>query len=101
MHLKILQIGNYEEKLRLLLMILDIDDTKIIRKSEFEKLLSFCGLQNYSPDNRVDNVVKLIYGRSLSSFVKYDYFYQKCINDIYCKEIISEILQVYSDETNN
>lgn len=94
--LKIFQTGTYEEKLRLLIAILDINDSKLVLKSEFEKLLSFMSLQNYSPDYRLKNILNLFFDKNIY-FLKSEIFFHLCLNDNSCKEIICEILQVYID----
>lgn len=96
-YLKVLQSGTYEEKLRLMILILDINDSKIILKTEFEKLITCVALQNYSPDFRGKHILELFFGRN-NNFLKADNFYHLCVNDFYCKEVMCEILQIYSDE---
>ncbi len=96
-YLKILQCGTFEEKLRLLILILDINDTKIVLKSEFEKLISCLSIQNYSPDYRLKNIIDLFFEKNIY-YLKSDTFFHLCLKDNLCKEVICEILQVYLDD---
>ena len=77
--LKKLQIGEFEEKLKILLNLLDIYDNKLIFKCEMEKYLAISLYQNYVENLSVENIIEEIFPldakfmefSSLYSFIMY------------------------------
>jgi hypothetical protein len=90
--IKRLQSGEVEEKLRILLDLLDINDNRLILKSEFEKLLVCLTVQNHNSHHRVNNLVEEIFGRNL--FLKYEIIYSDFLHKSLHRELLCEILQI-------
>ena len=59
--LQILQTGNFDEKLRIVLNILDIFDNKLIFKSELEKYFAFTLYQNCTSDYSVEKLLDIAF----------------------------------------
>jgi hypothetical protein len=91
--LKRLQSGEVEEKLRILLNLLDINDNRLILKSEFEKLLVCLTVQNYNSHHRVNQILDEIFGRNL--FLKYEHLFSDFLHKNFHKELLFEIMQIH------
>jgi hypothetical protein len=82
--LKKLQIGEFEEKLKILLNLLDIYDNKLIFKVEMEKFLAINLYQNYIDNLSVENIIEEIFPLD-AKFIEFTALYS-CI--IYKKNLL-------------
>lgn len=89
--LKILQTSTFEEKLRLILNLIDIYDNKLLLKTEMEKLLVFTAIQNYESSNRINHVIDELYGKN--TLMKYEDVFNYCLKESNVHEAIREVLQ--------
>ena len=69
--LKKIQIGEFEDKLKILLNILDIFDNKLIIRSEMEKFLSISFYQSYEEELSTKNIIDSIFP-SDAKFMEYN-----------------------------
>jgi hypothetical protein len=97
--LKSLQTSNYEEKLRIVLNILDIHDNKLISRTEFEKLLVFLTIQNHNNNHRIYSILDEIFGKSL--VLPYEKLFFSCLEKPLHQELFFEILQISSERDLN
>ena len=96
--LKKLQIGEFEEKLKILLNLLDIYDNKIIFKSEMEKYLGISLYQNYVENLSVGNILESIFPLE-SQFIEFNELYSCIIYKKHLLFIFKNLLQC--DEIND
>ena len=98
--LKKLQNGTFEEKLRILLNILDIYDNKIIIKEEMEKYLTICLFQNYLNDFSIDKIIETLYP-SDAKFLGFSEMYTSIIYKKHIYIIFQNLLQCNEDNDKN
>lgn len=94
--LKKLEIGEFEEKLKILLNMLDLYDNKIVFKSEMEKFLAVSMYQNYSEDLSAEKIIEELFPED-AKFQEYSALYS-CI--MYKKSILAvfkHLLQCYDE----
>ena len=98
--LKKLQIGEFEERLKILINILDIYDNKLILKSEVEKFLAVSLYQNYVESLSAQDIIDSIFPLD-AKFIEFSALYS-CIT--YKKNILlvfEHLLQYKEDKDNN
>ena len=83
--LKKLEIGEFEEKLKILLNMLDLYDNKIVFKSEMEKFLAVSMYQNYLEDLSAEKIIEELFPID-AKFQEYSALYS-CI--MYKKSILA------------
>ena len=98
--LKKLQNGNFDEKLKILLNILDIYDNKIIIKEEMDKFLSVCLYQNYSNDLSQDKIIENLYPMD-AKFMEYNTLYSSIIYKKNIYIIFKTLLQCDDNDEND
>ena len=94
--LKKLEVGEFEEKLKILLNMLDLYDNKIVFKSEMEKFLAVSMYQSYIEDLSPQKIIEELFPID-AKFQEYSAVYS-CI--MYKKSIIAvfkHLLQCYDD----
>ena len=94
--LKKLEIGEFEEKLKILLNMLDLYDNKIVFKSEMEKFLAVSMYQNYLEDLSAEKIIEELFPID-AKFQEYSALYS-CI--MYKKSILAvfkHLLQCYEE----
>ena len=93
--LKALQTSTFEERLKILLNILDIFDNQLILKSEIEKLLIFFSYQTYYDYLSINNILSSIYAGDIQ-FVQLAKLYESILKDKNLNKIFKYLLQ-YED----
>ena len=94
--LRALQISNFDDRLKILLNILDIYDNNLIIKSELEKLLVFFSYQSYRDYLSINNILSSIYASDID-YVPLDKLYTFILTNITLKKLFEYLLQ-YEDE---
>ena len=98
--LKKLQNGEFDEKLKILLNILDIYDNKIIIKEEMDKFLTACLYQNYANDLSQDKIIENLYPME-AKFVEYNALYSSIIYKKNIYHIFKNLLQCDENAEDN
>ena len=98
--LKKLQSGEFDEKLKILLNILDIYDNKIIIKDEMDKFLTVCLYQNYVDDLSQDKIIENLYPME-AKFVEYNTLYSSIIYKKNIYHIFNNLLQCDENSEDN
>ena len=98
--LKKLQNGEFDEKLKILLNILDIYDNKIIIKEEMDKFLTACLYQNYANDLSQDKIIENLYPME-AKFVEYNALYSSIIYKKNIYQVFYFLLQCENKEENS
>ena len=96
--LKKLQKGEFEEKLKILLNILDIYDNKLIIKSEMEKFLSISLYQNYMENLSTENIINSIFPLD-AKFIEFNALYSCIMFKKHLMVIFKHLLQ-YNENYN-
>jgi len=95
--LKKLEIGDFEEKLKILLNMLDLYDNKIVFKTEMEKFLAVSMYQNYSEDLSSEKIIEELFPLD-AKFQEYSTLYSYIIYKKSILEVFKHLLQCYDDE---
>jgi hypothetical protein len=95
--LKSLQTSTFEQRLKILLNILDIYDNNLILKSEFEKFLGFFSYQSYYDYLSINNIIASIYVNNIN-YVQLDYLYTLILSEIILKKLFKYLLQFEDEE---
>ena len=98
--LKKLQNGEFDEKLKIVLNILDIYDNKIIIKDEMDKFLSACLYQNYANDLSQDKIIENLYPME-AKFMEYNTLYSSIIYKKNIYHIFRNLLQCDDNDEDN
>ena len=98
--LKKLQNGEFDEKLKIVLNILDIYDNKIIIKDEMDKFLSACLYQNYANDLSQDKIIENLYPME-AKFMEYNTLYSSIIYKKNIYQIFRNLLQFDDNDEDN
>ena len=95
--LKSLQTSTFEERLKILLNILDIFDNQLILKSEIEKFLIFFSYQTYDDYLSINNILASIYAGDIQ-FVQLPNLYTSILKDKNLNKIFKYLLQYKEQE---
>ena len=95
--LKSLQTSTFEQRLKILLNILDIYDNNLILKSEFEKFLGFFSYQSYYDYLSINNIIASIYVNNID-YIQLDYLYTLILSEIILKKLFKYLLQFEDEE---
>ena len=98
--LKKLQNGEFDEKLKIVLNILDIYDNKIIIKDEMDKFLSACLYHNYANDLSQDKIIENLYPME-AKFMEYNTLYSSIIYKKNIYHIFRNLLQCDDNDEDN
>ena len=98
--LKKLQIGEFEEKLKILLNILDVYDNKIIIRDEMDKFLTMCLYQNYANELSRETIIENLFPLD-AKFMEYTTLYSSIIYKKNIYQIFHNLLQCDSTEENS
>ena len=98
--LKKLQNGSFEEKLRILLNILDIYDNKIIIKEEIEKYLTMCLYQNYDDDISIDKIIENLFPLD-AKFFGFSEIYSSIIYKKNLYQVFENLLQCHNNKESS
>ena len=98
--LKKIQCGEFEDKLKILLNILDIYDNKIILREEMDKFLTFCLYQNYLNELSQEKIIENLYPLD-AKFVEYSSLYSSIIYKKNIYQVFYFLLQCENKEENS
>ena len=98
--LKKLQSGEFEEKLKILLNILDIYDNKIILREEMDKFLSICLYQNYANELSQEKIIENLFPLD-AKFMEYSSLYSSIIYKKNIYQIFHFLLQCENNDENS
>ena len=98
--LKRLQNGEFEEKLKILLNILDIYDNKIILREEMEKFLTICLYQNYIEELSQEKIIENLFPLD-AKFAEYSALYSGIIYKKNIYQIFHNLLQCDENMENS
>ena len=96
--LKKFQVGEFEEKLKILLNILDIYDNKLIIRSEMEKFLNISLYQNYIENFSIENIINSIFPLD-ANFMEFNALYSCVLFKKHLIAVFKHLLQC--NENNN
>ena len=98
--LRKLQSGEFEEKLKVLLNILDVYDNKLIIREEMDKFLNICLYQNYVNDLSQEKIIENLFPLE-AKFIEYTELYSSIIYKKNIYQIFHYLLQCEDKEQSN
>ena len=90
--LKNLQTSTFENKLKILLNLLDLYDNKIILKSEIKKFFEFSLLQCFSENFSYDIIINALFPKN-NEYMEFGELYTNILSDQKLKQIFKYLLQ--------